>query len=70
MTAAEAFALISAKHKRTKSWMRSDGKAGWSWRRAPKAVADKLLKYENRWNWLRHHLESFSPKRSLQGKSH
>lgn len=64
MNWAEAAALVPEQRKRTPSWNREDSKAGWSWKNPPRDVASELVRYENRWAWLRERLQA-----SRTGKS-
>jgi hypothetical protein len=58
MDYAEAAALIPNDQKRTDSWNRRDGKAGWSWTKVPEKVRLKVEEYEDRWQWLRDRLNA------------
>ncbi len=52
----EAVSILPESSRQSYSWIRTDGKAGWTWTTAPKHVQAGLAPFENRWDWLRQRL--------------
>ncbi len=58
MTYSEAARLVPAERKRTPSWNKPLAKGGWYWTKAPQVIVKRIVRFENRWDWLLNQLNS------------